>query len=148
VLGLALETRPDYVQLHCGENLEDTARIVGELDTCGVKVIKTVFPGTPKLGKIAEDFCKAGVYALLFDPRTPDNAATGGSADLTAFVKLRDAVRCPVILAGGIHPGNVLEILQKTEAHMIDLMTGVELCPGIKDEAKVISLFRALQKRS
>ena len=146
VLRLVMETRPDYVQLHCGENLADTTRLVGDLSKSGVRIIKTIFPNTPDLEKSAADFCKAGVYALLFDPRTPDNAAIGGRADLAAFIKLRDAVRCPVILAGGIHSGNIMEIIKKTDAQMIDLMTGVEQSPGIKAEAKVISLFGALPK--
>jgi len=140
------ETKPDYVQLHSGENLEDTARVVNELKKYGVKVIKTIFPGTPYLEKTALDFCKTGIYALLFDPRTPDDAIIGGAADIPAFIKLKNAVNCPVIFAGGINPGNAAAIIQNTGAQIIDLMTGVEIPRGVKDEAKVISLFNALSK--
>ena len=147
VIKLILETQPDYVQLHFGENLVDTGHIVNETKKYGVKIIKTLFPNTPNLEKVAVDFCMAGVYALLVDSRTPDNAVFGGKADLTTFIKLRDVVECPVILAGGINPGNVAEIIKKTGAEAIDLMTGVEQYPGIKDESKVISLFKALSLR-
>lgn len=143
VLRIAMETMPDYIQLHCNETLQDTAQIVRELKNHGVKIIKTVFPNTPDLEKTAAAFCTAGVYALLFDPRTPDNAVHGGMADLSAFDKLQRAVSCPVILAGGISPGNVAEIVLQSSARIIDLMTGVEICPGIKDEAKVAALFQA-----
>ena len=145
IIQLIAETQPDYVQLHFGENLADTTRIVSETKKYGVKIIKTLFPNTPDLEKTAADFCMAGVYALLFDPRTPDNATLGGKADLVTFTKLRNIVKCPVILAGGINPENVAEIIKKTDAEIIDLMTGVEQYPGIKDEAKVISLFEALK---
>ena len=115
----------------------------GEVNT--IEIAPEDFGLTPDLEKTARDFCAAGVYALLFDPRTPDNAATGGAADLSAFIRLRRAVNCPVMLAGGIRPENVAEIVQKTGAQMIDLMTGVECRPGVKEEVKVAALFRALQ---
>jgi len=145
IKNLALEIKPDYVQLHSGESLEDTARLVHELGKYGVKIIKTIFPDTPELEKSVLDFCKTGVYALLFDPRTPDNAATGGTADIDKFIKLKNFVNCPVILAGGINPGNAAEIIQQTNAQIIDLMTGVEKAPGNKDEEKIILLFKKLR---
>lgn len=146
VINLILETRPDYVQLHFDESLVDTAKIINETKKYGVKIIKTLFPNTPDLEKAAVDFHMTGVDALLFDSRTPDNVILGGKADIAGFIKVRDAVKCPVILAGGINPANVEEIIKKTNAEIIDLMTGVEQSPGVKDEAKVISLFKALNR--
>lgn len=145
ILRLAWETRPDYVQLHCGETLADAVYLAEALKKRGVKVIKTIFPDTPDLEKTAAQFCAAGVFALLFDPRTPDNAVSGGAADLSVYAGLRKAVSCPVILAGGINPHNAAGIVRETGAEMIDLMTGVEERPGVKDEAKVIELFGALR---
>ena len=144
IIKLISEIKPDYVQLHNGETLCDTAYLVGELGKRGVKIIKAIFPDTSDLEKTAKDFCEAGVYALLFDPRAPDNAAAGGIADIDTFIKLKNSVSCPVILAGGLNPGNVTEIIQKTNAQIIDLMTGVEKTPGNKDEIKIISLFKAV----
>jgi phosphoribosylanthranilate isomerase len=149
VLRIAMETKPDYIQLHGGEMLEDTAYLVNALRKQGVKIIKAVFPNTPDLEKTAADFCAAGVYAVLFDPRTPENADRSadhsGTANLSTYEKLQRAVSCPVILAGGIAPENAVEIVRQTGAQMIDLMTGVEICPGMKDEAKVTAFFQALQ---
>jgi len=146
VLHIAAETKPDYIQLHGNETLEDTAYLVSELGKRGIRIIKALFPDTPDLEKTAADFCAAGVYAVLFDPRTPNNAKHSGTADLSAYQKLRHAVDCPAILAGGINPENAAEIARQTKAQMIDLMTGVEISPGIKDETKVIALFQALPK--
>jgi phosphoribosylanthranilate isomerase len=145
VLRIAAETKPDYIQLHGGETLEDTICLVSELGKQGIKIIKAIFPDTPDLEKTAAAFCAAGVDALLFDPRTPDNASHSGTADLSVYQKLRRAVSCPVILAGGITPENAAKIVCQTDAQMIDLMTGVESSPGIKDETKVAALFQALQ---
>ena len=146
ILRLVRETKPNYVQLHDNESLEDTAYLVGELKKYGVKIIKTLFPNTPDLEEAAAAFCAAGVDALLFDPRTPDDAARGGTVDLAVFEKLQSIVSCPVILAGGITPANAEEIVLRSKSRIIDLMTGVEQSPGVKDESKVIALFQALQK--
>ena len=145
VLRIAMETKPNYMQLHYGESLEDTARLASELGKQGIKIIKAIFPDTPDLEKAGTDFCAAGVYALLFDPRTPDKAEHGGTANLAAYIKFRCAIGCPVILAGGITPENVAGIVRETQAQMIDVMTSVENSPGIKDEMKVIALFQVLQ---
>ena len=145
ILKLALEAKPNYIQLHCNETLEDTAYISETLAKHGIKIIKTLFPDTPELEKTATKFSAAGVHALLLDPRTPDNAVDGGSVNLSMYRKIQQAVSCPVILAGGITPENVKEIVLQSEASMIDLMTGVESSPGIKDEAKVIKLFQAMK---
>jgi phosphoribosylanthranilate isomerase len=145
VLRIATATQPDFIQLHGGETLEDTACLVGELEKRGIKVIKALFPDTPDLEKTAADFCAAGVHALLFDPRTPNNASHSGTADLPAYQRLRHAATCPAILAGGITPENAAQIVRQTKARMIDLMSGVEISPGIKDETKVAALFQALR---
>jgi phosphoribosylanthranilate isomerase len=146
VLRIAAETQSNYVQLHGDETPADTARLVSELGKQGVKIIKAIFPHTPDLEKTAAAFCATGVHAVLFDPRTPHNALHGGTADLSTYQKIQQAVSCPVILAGGINPANAAEIVRQTKAEMVDLMSGVETSPGIKDEAKVTALFQALMR--
>ena len=145
IIKLALETEPDYIQLHFNETLGDTVYIVRELKKKGIKVIKTLFPGTPDIEEAAKKFSQTGIYALLLDHRTPGNAVTGGAADLLLYRKIRESVNLPIILAGGITPENVNEILLHSEAPFIDLMTGVESSPGVKDEAKMNALFAALE---
>jgi indole-3-glycerol phosphate synthase len=142
---LAETIKPDYIQLHNGESLEYTISLVNELRGSGIKIIKALFPDTPDITKTAVGFCEAGVYALLYDPRTPGNAGSGDIADISGFNRLRSAVRRPVALAGGITPDNVASIIRKAKPAIIDLMTGVESSPGIKDESKVIELFRAIR---
>ena len=146
IIALALQTKPDYIQLHCGETLEDTAHICIALRGQGIKVIKALFPDTPSLEQAARQFSATGIHALLLDPRTPDNATgSGHTADFAVYSQVRSAASCPVILAGGITPANVAEAITRTGAPTIDLMTGVERAPGIKDEAKVAALFRAMR---
>ncbi|MCL2332958.1 MAG: phosphoribosylanthranilate isomerase [Actinomycetia bacterium] len=145
VLHIAEELKPGYIQLHGDETPEETAYLVRELGKQNIKVIKAVFPTRPTLIEDAAAYCEAGVQALLFDPRAPETAAEGGAADLAAFRKLQSAVNCPVILAGGIDPDNAAGMVALTQAPMIDVMSGVESSPGVKDAAKVRALFASLQ---
>jgi len=144
IIKLALKTKPDYIQLHYGETLEDATSIVDNLRKYNIKVIKSLFPDMADLEKMARQFESVGVYALLLDPRTPDNAVNGGDANFAAYIKIKCAVKCPVILAGGINPGNVEETVRQTRPPVIDLMTGVEHSPGIKDGEKIVTLFKLL----
>lgn len=145
VLSLARSLQPDYIQLHADETLADVRHIIDELSGSGIKIIKVVFPDTPDLEKVAADFCALGIHALLFDARTPDRATSSGTVDISLFHKLQSSTNVPVILAGGITPENAREIIMMSSAKIIDLMTGVEHCPGVKDERKVAALFKALQ---
>ena len=152
ILDLARELKPDLIQLHYRETLEDTKQILQALEPLGVGVIKTVPPdrlerirqfGTEDLSAIASLLEKAGVYAILADSRTPENAVRGSSnLDQVFFGSLMKASRKPVILAGGITPDNVTEILEKDRASFIDVMTGVEKSPGEKDHGKILQLIR------
>ena len=144
IMHVAKETRPDYIQLHCGETLSEVEFLVQVLGKYGTKVIKTLFPDTPDLEKAAVDFSALGIHAILFDPRSPKNATHGGLADLSAFARLKRAASCPVILAGGITPENVANLVYHSQPKIIDLMSGVESERGVKDEAKVAAIFQAL----
>ena len=144
VIKIAHEAKPDYIQLHYRESLEDTKSLVAALAKQDIKVIKTLFPDTPDLIQAAKDFCATGVFALLFDARVPENAAFGGSPNLTVFNELQASVDCPVILAGGITSENVAAMIEETNTPIIDLMSGVEQYPGNKDETQISLLFQAL----
>ncbi|MEM7673030.1 MAG: phosphoribosylanthranilate isomerase [Verrucomicrobiota bacterium] len=49
------------------------------------------------------------------------------------------------ILAGGLNPENIRKAAENTEADVLDLSSGVESEPGIKDHAKISALFAALK---
>ena len=50
------------------------------------------------------------------------------------------------ILAGGLNPNNVREAMRQSGAKFIDVNSGVEASPGVKDHAKVSALMTALRK--
>lgn len=156
VINLAKRLKPSFVQLHYRETLKDTEVISTELRSLGIETIKTVplvererldMFETTDLSDIVKALCQTDVSALLVDPRNPNNASGHGSViDLSLYFKVRDLSTKPVILAGGITPENVLEILDQTNAGYIDIMTGIEDGPGVKNENKVKKLFEELHK--
>lgn len=155
ILDLARELKPDLIQLHYRESLEETSRIVEALTPLGIGIIKTVPPdskervrqfGTEDLSVIASLLEEAGVYAILADSRTPENAAQGSSSLDKGFIcVLMEVSRKPVALAGGITPENIGGLLEEWGASFIDVMTGVEKSPGVKNREKILGLIQAVR---
>lgn len=52
----------------------------------------------------------------------------------------------PVILAGGLHAGNVAEAIARVHPAAVDVASGVESSPGIKDESKMRLFFEAVSR--
>ena len=78
----------------------------------------------------------AGVDAILLDAATP--GAYGGTGKKLDWNQLSQMeIPLPWILAGGLTPGNVGEAIAQTGANSVDVASGVESKPGIKDEAMV-----------
>jgi phosphoribosylanthranilate isomerase len=145
ILRIANELKPDYIQLHGKETPDEAAYLANELT--GVKLIKALSPDTQPLIETAQSYAASGVYALLLDPRSQDDALKSGSVNYSVWREVSNRVNCPVILAGGLTPDNIAEAVRETGARHIDLMTGVEISPGVKDEAKVKALFRNLYQQ-
>ena len=154
IIRLAYELKPDIVQLHYHETLEDTTIIADRLAEAGIATIKTVpFSaseqirqfGTTEMKQIIKKLCQTKVMALLLDQREASNAAaTGMKVDIEGFKKIRQLAATPVILAGGINPDNLRDILIQTGAEYIDIMTGVEVTAGVKDKDKIRDIMRTV----
>jgi len=52
----------------------------------------------------------------------------------------------PVILAGGLRPENVVEAIKLTKPYGVDVSTGVETSPGIKDTKKITEFIEAVRR--
>jgi len=72
-----------------------------------------------------------------YDPATGATGATGKTHDWAVSRRLVEIAERPVILAGGLHPGNVARAIQAVRPAGVDSHTGVEGADGRKDEAKV-----------
>lgn len=86
----------------------------------------------------------ATVDALLLDAYHPDQlGGTGLTLDWSALQSF--APPCPWFLAGGLRPDNIQQALTTLSPQGVDLSSGVESCPGLKDLALVQRLFDQLQ---
>lgn len=138
------ELDPDYLQMHSYPSLSE----VGELkDITGKKLIITVsIPrkslDSAKLIVRAEEVAEVSDFILL-DTEGPGGGETGKTHDWTASRKIRDALETPVFLAGGLNPSNVREAIEKVQPYGVDVASGIEAEPGIKDPEKVKAFVKA-----
>jgi phosphoribosylanthranilate isomerase len=145
VVALGEDLRPTLVQLHVPYPIAETAAIAARLARSGIGTIQTVFPDTPDFSETVAALSGTAIRAVLIDPRTPENAATGGSADPVLYqCAVRAAAGKPVVLAGGITPENAATLISATGAHHIDVLSGVETAPGVKSRALLTALLAAL----
>jgi phosphoribosylanthranilate isomerase len=76
---------------------------------------------------------KAGVDAILLDSAAPGTFGGSGKKIDWSLVRQFD-LGLPLILAGGLNPGNIAEAMAETGVLGVDVASGVESAPGIKDE--------------
>jgi phosphoribosylanthranilate isomerase len=109
------------------------------------RVIKAVSPGTSEELRALDDY---RVRALLIDAREGSRyGGTGKRSDWELAIKIREAH--PLILAGGLNPGNIEEALTTVAPHAVDINSGCELAPGIKDHdrmRRIIGMIRGMTR--
>jgi phosphoribosylanthranilate isomerase len=100
--------------------------------------------------KTRADLDAGGAYAgaadrLLYDAKVPDDAAHPGGMGLRFDWALLDNVRHPLpwALSGGLTPANVTEAIARTGARLVDVSSGVESAPGVKDVDKIAAFLKA-----
>jgi phosphoribosylanthranilate isomerase len=81
--------------------------------------------------------------ALLLD--TYDERVAGGSGRPFRWDALPADLGVPIILAGGLDPANVAEAVRMVRPYGVDVSSGVESAPGIKDAAKIRAFVNAVR---
>jgi len=82
---------------------------------------------------------------LLVDAHDPvRRGGTGRLADWTKAAAL--AARRPIVLAGGLNAENVEEAIGRVRPYAVDVASGVEASPGVKDHAKLDAFFEAVKR--
>jgi phosphoribosylanthranilate isomerase len=80
------------------------------------------------------------VQAFLLDSASPGYGGSGTTFDWTLAAEV--ARELPVVLAGGLVPENVAEAIRTVRPIAVDVASGVESAPGVKDPAKLESFIR------
>jgi phosphoribosylanthranilate isomerase len=84
---------------------------------------------------------------LVYDAKTPQGALPGGMG-LRFDWKLLDGFSHPLpwALSGGLSPENVAEAIGVTGARLVDVSSGVESAPGVKDVDKIAAFLQAVAR--
>jgi phosphoribosylanthranilate isomerase len=82
---------------------------------------------------------------ILFDAKPPKDATRpGGNGLAFDWELIRDAkIRKPWMLSGGLDASNVAQAVRLTRAPGVDVSSGVESAPGVKDVAKIAAFVKA-----
>lgn len=131
-----------HIQLHGSETLARTAEIASR----GLTVIKAMPVATAEDVKLATEYSGAADL-LLFDAKPPKGDTQRGGHGLSFDWSILRIAPTPktFILAGGLTPGNVVEAVTKTRASIVDVASGVEAAPGIKDASLIIAFMEQLR---
>jgi len=140
---IALILKPDLIQLHGDETVgqAERARML-----TGAGIIKVLPIRT------AEDFAEAEAWEsvadhLMFDARPPEGShLPGGVGARFDWALLADrAFRRPWFVAGGLTPDNVAQAISVSGAPLVDVSSGVESAPGVKDPALIAAFLEAVR---
>ena len=133
--------RPDILQLH---GKESVARLRDIKQAFGVQLMKVLAVETP-----ADLAPLAGFAAvadrILFDARAPKGATRpGGLGAVFDWHVLENLdLKLPFMVSGGLTADNVAEAIRVTRAGGVDVSSGVERAPGIKDPEMIRAFIRA-----
>lgn len=140
---LVSEVPLDMLQLHGRESVERVAEVRARY---GLPVMKAMgVAGEADLAGLQEMSLAAD--QLLIDAKPPMGAVLPGGNGLAFDWRLLVGRKwlCPWMLAGGLTPANVAEAVRLTGARQVDVSSGVESAPGVKDPAKIAAFVEAAQ---
>jgi phosphoribosylanthranilate isomerase len=134
------QVRPSMFQLHGAESPERVADI---RRITGLPVIKAIGVAKPGDVERANAFREVA-DVILFDAKPPADGVPGGNGlafDWRLLVPTRG--KMPFMLSGGLTPDTVGEAIARTGAAIVDVSSGVESSPGVKDVNLIHSFVAA-----
>ncbi len=133
--------QPDILQLH---GKETVARLRDIKQAFGLQVMKAIAVET------SADLASLPGYAavadrILFDARAPAEATRPGGLGAVFDWHLLENLdlKRPFMVSGGLHAGNVAEAVRVSRAGGVDVSSGVECAPGVKDPEMIRAFIRA-----
>jgi phosphoribosylanthranilate isomerase len=127
--------KPNIAQFHGDED-------AAYCESFGIPYFKAVAMAEPQdLPKLAKTFASAA--ALLLDGH--DAKTMGGSGQTFDWSRIQ-SVNKPLILAGGLKPANVADGIVQARPYAVDVSSGIEASPGIKDSEKMRAFVLAVRR--
>lgn len=129
------EVELDLLQFHGGESAQ-------ECETFGLHYLKAVPMGDQIVpGQYMSEHPNA--RGFLFDSHS--QGGSGGSGHTFDWGMTPMDIGIPIILAGGLHPGNVADAIAQVRPYAVDVSSGVEESKGIKDKQKIKAFVNAVK---
>jgi phosphoribosylanthranilate isomerase len=141
---IAAALKPDLIQLH-GHETHDRADEVRAITGAGV--IKALSISEPSDLDAASAWDGVADH-LMFDARTPPDAALPGGMGLSFDWSMLQGRQfsAPWFLAGGLDPSSVAGAVAASGATLVDVSSGVESAPGLKEPALITAFLQAVQR--
>lgn len=131
--------QPDLLQFHGSESAEQCARF-------GRRYLKAV-----PMGSVRDvlAYAQAHPHANGFLLDSHASGAAGGTGERFDWQRVPRDLHRPLILAGGLDAGNVAEAIRIAQPYGVDVSSGIESAPGVKDLAKMqrfVAAVRAVER--
>ncbi|MEK6745643.1 MAG: phosphoribosylanthranilate isomerase [Pseudomonadota bacterium] len=141
---IASEMQPDYLQLHGNETPERLTEIRKKFPQ--IKIIKAVSVYNSVDIKKAEDFYDVCDF-LLFDAKpTSGKMMHGGNGIAFDWNILAERqIALPWFLSGGLNSENIAQAIKISGAKMVDVSSGVESSPGVKDAGLIENFVKVVR---
>ena len=143
-VGVFAREEPEQVARLLRDGIIDIAQLHGGEDAAYVRVLRRL-TDRPILQAFRVDSAadvaaaqKSEADMILLD------AGAGGTGTAFDWTLLRD-IRRPYFLAGGLHPGNVREAMERLSPYAVDVSSGIET-DGRKDADKMEAFMRAVRR--
>ena len=128
--------KPDCLQFHGAESIE----------TC--EQWQRPYLKSIPMGSVSDASAYAAEYPSAQGFLLDSNVAgrRGGSGDTFDWSKIPSSFGSPLLLAGGLNPGNVAEAITQVKPWGVDVSSGVESSKGIKDTELINQFFREVKR--
>lgn len=150
---------PDGIEEAARESGVDIIQLHGDPRAADVRALRARFAGriwaaVRSDGSLLPDWAEElfdEADAVLLDARTPGAlGGTGVTLEWSALARSVAALRgsTEVVLAGGLRPENVAEAIRIVSPDVVDVSSGVESAPGVKDHARMRAFIEAARREA
>lgn len=141
---IVANVQPDIIQCH---GKETPARLLELKKRYGLPLIKAFSIRNQSDFDLVSDYSGI-VDMVLFDAKAPAGSQLPGGNGISfdwSLMKSLDA-DCKTVLSGGLNAGNVEQAIAMTHPSVLDVSSGVESAPGVKDDKLIKEFFDAVKK--
>jgi phosphoribosylanthranilate isomerase len=133
----------DFFQIHCAHTTP-LPTVQGWSGQVGAHRL-WLAPKLPPLDDVPAEWLPLAATFLMDTFHAEGFGGSGKTGDWAKFARHRQAnPQHTWILAGGLNPENIAEAVARSGAHFVDVNSGVESSPGVKDHAKLRRLAETL----